>query len=80
MFNAISQTITDFDNGVSVFHFIGKDLSSAALPSPVVFIKEFSMMYIRVLHFLLQYLKVSLRLRLPLGLTVDLSVAAEANS
>lgn len=45
MFNAISQTVTDFDNGrfsgfknVSVLNFIDNDLPPAALISPAVFI------------------------------------------
>lgn len=45
MLNAISRTITGFENGrfagfkdVSAFHLEDNDLSSAALPSPVVFI------------------------------------------
>lgn len=45
MFNAISQTITDFDNSrffsskdVSVFVFRVSELSPAALSSPAVFI------------------------------------------
>lgn len=48
--------------------------------SVAVFTSQLWTLHIRVLHFLRRYLKVSLRLWVPAGLTIDLSRAAEADS